>query len=163
MPSRASAPHVEKPIAVGPSQRIDPWVEKLAWIMDNSIPIGRWSIGLDGLLGLIPGVGDFLGTVVSALIVSRAAMAGLPRATIARMVGNVAIDSFVGAIPLLGDLFDFAYKSNTKNVRIYRESLDGYRAPVKDGMFVLITLGALLALVAIPIAAAALLLRYLSH
>jgi len=62
------------------------------------------------------------------------------------MVGNVAIDSFVGAIPLLGDLFDFASKSNTKNVRIYRESLDGYRAPVKDGMFVLITLGALLAL-----------------
>src|SRR4026207_1278254 len=92
MPSRASAPHVEKPISVGPSQRIDPWVEKLAWIMDNSIPIGRWSIGLDGLLGLIPGVGDFLGTVVSALIVSRAAMAGLPRVTIARMVGNVAID-----------------------------------------------------------------------
>jgi hypothetical protein len=161
MPSRTVEPVGEKAITIGPPRRVDPWIEKLAWMMDNSIPIGRWSVGLDGLLGLIPGFGDFLGAVVSALIVSRAVMAGLPRVTIARMIGNVAMDSFLGSIPFVGDLFDFAYKSNAKNVKIYRESLHGNREPVKDWLFVVITLVALLALIVVPIVAAAFLLRYL--
>jgi len=91
--------------------------------MDGVIPIGRWSIGLDPLLGLVPGIGDLIGAVISMLIVVRAVQAGVPRIAVARMMTNIAIDTLVGSIPILGDAFDFAYKSNLKNLRIYEDSL----------------------------------------
>jgi hypothetical protein len=102
---------------------VDPWVEKLVWLMDGAIPIGRWSIGLDGFLGLIPGFGDIVGALVSMLIVMRAVQSGIPRIAVARIVTNIAADTLIGSIPLLGDAFDFAYKANQKNLRIYREAL----------------------------------------
>ena len=102
---------------------VDPWVEKLVWLMDGSIPIGRWSIGLDGFLGLIPGFGDIVGALVSMLIVMRAVQSGIPRIAVARMVTNIAADTLVGSIPLLGDAFDFAFKANQKNLLIYRQAL----------------------------------------
>src|SRR5262245_56720605 len=65
------------------ANKIPEWVTKLAWLMENSIPIGkRWSIGLDGIVGLFPGVGDLAGAFVSALIVASATQAGLPRAAL---------------------------------------------------------------------------------
>jgi hypothetical protein len=101
----------------------DPFVEKIAWAMDGLIPIGRWSIGLDAIVGLIPGLGDIIGACIGMLIVLRAVQAGVPRVAIARMVTNIAIDTLVGAIPFLGDAFDFVYKSNLKNLRIYEDAL----------------------------------------
>src|SRR5688572_23812153 len=98
------------------------WLEKLAWLMDSSIPLGsRWSIGLDGLLGLIPGIGDLAGSFLSTFIVIAAAQAGLPRTAVARMIVNVAVDTVLGAIPFLGDIFDFTFKANAKNIKIFRE------------------------------------------
>jgi hypothetical protein len=120
--------------------------------MDNSISIGRWRIGLDALLGLAPGVGDMAGTVASALIVARAAAAGLPRATVARMIVNVAIDSLLGSIPLIGDLFDFVFKANARNVQLYRQALAGAGRPRRDWGFVVLVLLALAVVVAAPIA-----------
>ena len=101
----------------------DPWIRHLAYLMDGVIPIGRWSFGLDPLLGLVPGIGDLIGAVISMLIVVRAVQAGVPRIAVARMMANIAIDTLVGSIPIFGDAFDFAYKSNLKNLRIYEESL----------------------------------------
>jgi len=101
----------------------DPFAEKIAWMMDGMFKVGPWSIGLDGLMGLIPGFGDIAGAVIGMIIVLRAAQAGVPRIAIARMTANIAIDTFVGSIPILGDAFDFAYKSNTKNLRIYEDAL----------------------------------------
>jgi hypothetical protein len=101
----------------------DPWIEHLAYLMDDAIPIGRWSIGLDPLIGLVPGIGDVIGALISMVIVVRAVQAGVPRIAIARMMTNIAIDTFVGAIPVIGDAFDFVYKSNLKNLRIYEQSL----------------------------------------
>jgi hypothetical protein len=101
----------------------DPWIEHLAYLMDGAIPIGRWSIGLDPLLGLLPGIGDLLGALISMVIVMRAVQAGIPRIAVARMMTNIAIDTLVGSIPILGDAFDFAYKSNLKNLRIYEQTL----------------------------------------
>ena len=75
--------------------------------MDGAIPIGRWSIGLDPLLGLVPGFGDLIGAVISMRIVVRTVQAAF---------------LVIGAIPLAGDLFDFAYKSNMKNLRIYEQT-----------------------------------------
>ena len=101
----------------------DPWIRHLAYLMDGVIPIGPWSFGLDPLLGLVPGIGDLIGAIISMLIVVRAVQAGVPRIAVARMMANIAIDTLVGSIPILGDAFDFAYKSNLKNLRIYENSL----------------------------------------
>jgi hypothetical protein len=96
--------------------------------MDGIIPIGPWSIGLDPLLGLIPGIGDLISALISMVIVVRAVQAGIPRVAVARMMTNIAIDTLVGAIPIVGDAFDFAYKSNLKNLRIYEQALADQRS-----------------------------------
>ncbi len=109
-----------------PGERLparDRWVAHLAYLMDGAIPVGRWTIGLDPLLGLVPGLGDLIGALISMAIVARAVAAGIPRVAIARMVTNIAVDTLVGTIPVLGDAFDFAYKSNLKNLRIYEDAL----------------------------------------
>jgi hypothetical protein len=130
---------------------IDPWVENLAWLMDESIPLGGWRIGLDGVLGLIPGIGDVTTGAVGALIIARASMSGIPRATVFRMIANVAIDSLVGSIPVVGDLFDFTFKANTKNVRLYRAALQGGRRVEKDWLFLVVVLLIMAALILLPI------------
>jgi hypothetical protein len=106
----------------------DPWVRQLAHLMDDGIRIGSFSIGLDPLLGLMPGIGDLLGAMISMLIVARAVQAGIPRVAVARMLANIAIDTLVGSIPLLGDAFDFGWKANLKNVQIYEQALSRGRA-----------------------------------
>lgn len=105
----------------------DPFARQIAYLMDGVIPIGRWSIGLDPLLGLVPGIGDLLGALIAMVIVFRAVQAGIPRIAVAHMMTNIAIDTLVGSIPLVGDAFDFAYKSNLKNLRIYEEALTSRR------------------------------------
>jgi len=137
------------------------WVDKLAWLMDRSIPIGRWKIGLDGIIGLVPGLGDFVGVLVSGLIVAAGVRARLPRSAIARMVTNVAVDGVIGAIPFLGDFFDMTFKANTRNVEIYREALRGGHSRLKDSLFVWAVFLAFAALLAIPIVVLVLLLRQL--
>src|SRR5215510_1443965 len=113
------------------ANKIPEWVTKLAWLMENSIPIGkRWSIGLDGIVGLFPGVGDLAGAFVSALIVASATQAGLPRAAVGRMMANVVVDTLLGSVPFVGDLFDFAFKANMKNIQIYREHLEGRKQSI---------------------------------
>ena len=114
----------------------DPFIEWLAWLMDNSIRIGPWSVGLDGFLGLIPGIGDMAGAVVGAVIVARAMRSGIPKSAILRMIVNVALDALAGSVPIFGDIFDFAFKSNMYNLQIYRESIRGEREPQRDWYFV---------------------------
>ena len=96
--------------------------ELLAWLLDNSIPIpgtGR-RIGLDALIGLVPGLGDILSGGLGILIVGRGVQRGLPPIVLARMFANVALDFVVGAIPVIGDAFDFWYKANARNIRLLR-------------------------------------------
>ena len=141
-------------VAADLTSKVPDWVEKLAWLMDRSIPIGkRWSIGLDGIVGLFPGVGDLAEGLVSALIVASATQAGLPRAAIARMVANVTVDTVLGGIPLIGDFFDFAYKANTRNIKIYQEHLQGRTQKVRNWMFTFVVSLCLMALIAVPLAA----------
>lgn len=140
----------------------DPLLEWLAWLMDESIPIGPWKIGLDGLVGLIPGVGDMTGAAVSAFIILRAAQSGIARSTIIRMVINVALDSLFGSLPLFGDIFDFAYKSNIRNVQIYREALSRQRRPVKDWAFILFIAALLSVIFIIPLVGLIYLARFLA-
>lgn len=94
-------------------------VHRLAWLLDESIRLpGGLRIGLDGILGLIPGVGDLVGMGLSGVIIADAARRGVSGAILARMVINVLVETVVGAIPLFGDLFDFVWKANTRNLRL---------------------------------------------
>jgi hypothetical protein len=104
-------------------------VRVLSKLLDNSIPIPGtgYKIGLDPIIGLIPGIGDLLGAVLSGYIILEAARAEVPAFTLARMLVNVGVDTLVGAVPALGDVFDAAWKSNTKNVALLERHLA--RAP----------------------------------
>src|SRR5689334_14106933 len=128
----------------------DPMIERLAWLMDESIRIGPWSIGLDPLMGLVPGIGDMAGALVSMFIISRALRQGIARSAVVRMLINVGSDALIGAIPFLGDIFDFAWKSNAKNVAIYKEALRGEREPIRDWVFISIVLVVCLVFAALP-------------
>jgi hypothetical protein len=94
-------------------------------VLDEAIRIPGTNIriGLDALLGLVPGGGDVAGGLFSGLIILQAARVGAPTPVLGRMLANVAIDVVVGTIPLLGDLFDVAWRSNSRNVRL----LDAWR------------------------------------
>lgn len=92
----------------------------LARVLDSAvgIPGTPLRVGLDAILGLIPGAGDMIAGALSGYIVLTAVRHGAPGPVIARMLGNVILDTAIGAIPILGDLFDVAYKANMKNVAL---------------------------------------------
>ena len=109
----------------GRSKRSLRKLRALAKLLDSAIPLpGGYRIGLDGLIGLIPGFGDAVGASLSAYIILRAAQMGASWTTLLRMTGNVLIDGFVGLIPILGDLFDFAWKANLRNMVLLEEALE---------------------------------------
>ena len=95
-------------------------LERLAWLLDSSIPIPwlNFRIGLESILGLIPGVGDVIGALLSSYFLAAAYRLGVSKSTLIRMGGNVAVEALLGAIPLVGDVFDFAWKANQRNVRL---------------------------------------------
>lgn len=97
-------------------------LDRLSQLLDSAfrIPGTDFRIGLDAILGLIPGVGDTLGAVLSSYIIIEAARLGVPKRILLRMVGNVAVESIVGAVPILGDIFDIAWKANVKNFELLR-------------------------------------------
>ena len=101
-------------------------VDRLAWLLDNSIhiPLINYRIGLDALIGLIPGLGDAAGLIVSSFIVLQAIRLRAPRAILLRMVFNIVMEALVGLIPVLGDLFDATFKANARNVRLLRLTLE---------------------------------------
>jgi hypothetical protein len=107
----------------------DPGVERLrtlARLLDSSmrVPGTSYRFGIDAIIGLVPGIGDAIGAVLSAYIVFQAARMGASPATLARMLGNVALDTIVGEVPLLGDLFDAGWKANTRNITLLESHLE---------------------------------------
>jgi hypothetical protein len=97
-------------------------MEVLARWMDARfrIPGTNFRFGLDGLLGLIPGAGDLSTLAVSGYMITVMARNGASGYVLARMILNVTIDAIVGTIPFIGDIFDFAWKANLKNMRLMR-------------------------------------------
>jgi hypothetical protein len=92
-------------------------LRSIARLLDESIPLpGGYRIGLDPIIGLIPGFGDALGALFALFVVAEARRVGASKSVLTRMLGNVFVDAIVGSIPLVGDLFDAAYKANMRNV-----------------------------------------------
>jgi hypothetical protein len=87
------------------------------------VPGTGFRFGLDPLLGLVPGLGDMTGAALSGYLVLLASRHGAPKAVIVRMLGNVAVDTVVGTMPVLGDLFDAGWKSNTRNLALLERHL----------------------------------------
>lgn len=139
-------------------------LERLAWLLDSSIPIPgiNFRIGLEGIVGLIPGVGDALGAVISTYILAEAARLGAPRSILLKMAFNVAADAVLGAVPFLGDLFDLTWKANLRNVRLLQSYLEKPgRTVAASRLFVLVLLLSILLFVGTLVVLGALLVRWL--
>lgn len=121
-------------------------LERLAWYLDNSIPIPGLNarIGLDPLLGLLPGIGDTIGALLSSYILAAAARLGAPKSVLLKMAFNIAVEAVAGALPVLGDFFDMAWKANQRNVQLLGDYLDQPRKTVVASCLFVWTLGALL-------------------
>ncbi len=118
----------------------------LSRLLDNAftIPGTRFRFGLDALIGLVPGLGDAVSAAFSGYLVLQASRLGAPKSVLNRMVANVAIDTVVGWVPLLGDLFDVAWKSNARNMALLEEHLRHPSAAKAGSRRALVLLGALL-------------------
>lgn len=118
-------------------------LERLSWILDDlfRVPILGWRVGLDALVGLIPGVGDTATTLASLYILVAAVRYRVPKVTLLRMGLNLAIDYLLGALPLVGDVFDAWWKSNQKNIALLRaratvSASEAREGKVSDWLFV---------------------------
>ena len=103
--------------------RVDKSLERLGWLMDDlfRVPVLGWRFGLDALIGLVPGLGDTTTSLVSFYILAAAVRYRVPKITLLRMGLNIALDYIVGSLPLVGDVADAWWKSNTKNVELLRK------------------------------------------
>ncbi len=128
-------------------------IERLAHWMDSLIQIPglKFRFGLDSLIGLFPGVGDTVTSLVSIYILRAAQQHGVSRLMMCRMAGNIAIDYVIGSVPFLGDAFDFVWKSNEKNIALLREHIAAppllpHRTRKSDWLFLAMLAGLLLVL-----------------
>lgn len=118
----ASATHPVTKKELRREREVEESLETLSRWLDDliRIPGVGWRFGLDSLVGLIPGVGDTATTLVSFYILASAVRYRVPKVTILRMALNIAIDYLVGIVPVVGDLFDFAWKSNKMNMELLK-------------------------------------------
>lgn len=113
------------PLSAGKPE-INPTLLKAARLLDEAFTIPGTSIrvGLDGVIGLIPGVGDLVTVAFGYLMLQEARRLGLPKHKRAAMLGNYLLDMVGGFVPVVGDLWDFAFKANRRNLRILQKHLE---------------------------------------
>ena len=140
---RAKEPPIIPTIDDGPARDRDPELERLARWMDTVFEVPGLGVrfGLDSILGLIPGLGDTATSLISFYILTAAVRRQVPKITVMRMALNVGIDYVFGSVPLLGDLFDVWWKSNTRNLELIQKHavlspLEARRASAGDWLFV---------------------------
>ncbi len=128
-------------------------VEAVARWLDYAFTLpGGFRFGIAGIIGLIPGIGDALDAVISLYIVIRAIQLGIPRVAIARMMVNIGIEALAGSVPLIGDLFDVAFKANRRNYRLLKNHISQPRHQgIQDWLFLILTVVLMLASIALPV------------
>jgi hypothetical protein len=156
------------PLARAPEHglSIPAWARRLATLLDSAvtIPGTNVKIGLDPILGLLlPELGDTLTAAVSLTLLGVAFRERVPKLVLARMLINIAIDAFLGAVPVLGDLFDFAFRSNEKNLALIERHRGDPTRPLTlaDRLVVFGAAAFALVLLSVPFVVGALLLRWL--
>ena len=128
-------------------------LRRIAQLLDSAflVPGTSWRIGLDPIIGLVPGIGDLVSPLFTLGILWQARELGIPKVVLLRMIFNVAIDTGLGLVPVVGDLFDFAWKSNDMNmVLLERHALEEHTASAGDWLFVAAMIGLLVLIAATP-------------
>lgn len=138
-------------------------LRRFAYWMDEAfvIPGTQMRVGIGALVGLVPGIGDVAGAVMSTWIIVGALRHRVPAWVIARMVANIAIDLLFGAIPVAGDVFDFLYEENLRNMRLLEKHRDRRRPPRSYAAIAFSALFILFFLLMLAIGAVALLIALL--
>jgi hypothetical protein len=124
-PARPQAMRAGLPIGTDPGS-VRQRIEAMERLLEHgfTVPGTRYQFGLDAVVGLIPVVGDFIGAAFGAWLVWEAKNLGLPKWKLWRMTGNVAFDTAIGFVPVVGDAFDFLFRSNSRNMKIVKRHLD---------------------------------------
>ena len=146
----------------GQVQRLDA-LRKVAQLLDSAfaVPGTKYRVGLDPILGLVPGLGDLVSPLFTIGILWQARELALPRVVQLRMIFNVAIDTLAGAVPLLGDLFDFAWKANNKNMALLERYAQEERpASMADWGFVILMVALVILVAVMPFVIVGWLLAY---
>lgn len=101
-------------------------IEALEHLLEGLVrlPVVGRKVGLDAIVGLVPGIGDIATAIMGLYLIWEARNLGMSRWQMLRMIGNIGIDTVVGAVPVAGDLFDVLFRSNTRNLKIIRKHLD---------------------------------------
>lgn len=109
-------------------------IRRLSRLMDTAIriPVIGFRIGLDPIIGLIPGAGDLISTIFSAYILYLATRFRLPGGVIRQMIFNIGLEAVVGTVPLIGDMFDAFYKSNIRNLALLEQHLQNIEPDLKQ-------------------------------
>jgi hypothetical protein len=102
-------------------------LRRIAKLMDSEfrVPVIGLRVGADAVLGLVPGIGDALSGLIGAYLIYEARRLGIPRSALVRMIANVAFDTAIGAIPVAGDIWDFFFRSNDRNMQILARHIGG--------------------------------------
>src|ERR1700737_3313619 len=154
-----SMPFTAKPEVLSPRMKRgkkifdDENLDLLSHLLDDFIKVPGTSIrfGLDGIVGVIPGIGDVIGGVASCIIIVAAWIRGVSYGTVLRMVANVGIEVVVGSVPVLGDMFDIAWRANRRNYALLTASLyEPRKHTIQSWLFLGLLCVVLIALVLLP-------------
>ena len=149
MQQRATRP---RPLTAGQEQRLKA-LKHISRLLDSAfvLPGTEIRIGLDPILGLVPGLGDLASPLFAIAMLWQGRDLGIPRLIQLRMIFNVAIDALVGMLPIAGDIFDFAWKANDRNYALLERHAYEHRRPTAgDWLFVALSTVAVVAIAAIP-------------
>ena len=141
-----------RPLSAGQEQRLKA-LKHISRLLDSAfvLPGTEFRIGLDPLLGLVPGLGDLASPMFTMALLWQSRDLGIPRVVQLRMIFNVAIDALVGLLPVAGDFFDFAWKANDRNLALLERYAYEYRRPsAGDWLFVAALIALLLIIAAVP-------------
>jgi len=128
-------------------------LRRVSRLLDSSLVLPGTTLrfGLDPIVGLVPGIGDLVSPLFTIGMIWQARDLAIPRVVQLRMIGNVAIDALVGLVPVAGDLFDFAWKANDRNLALLeRHAYQEHRALPSDWLFVSVMILLLVIIAAVP-------------
>ena len=141
-----------RPLTVGQQARLVA-LRRVAELLDSAfvLPGTTYRIGLDPIVGLVPGIGDLVSPLFTVVLLWQARDVRVPKIVLGRMIFNAAVDAVVGAIPFVGDLFDFGWKANQWNMALLeRHAYEEHPASLGDWAFVLAMIAIVILLAAVP-------------